>query len=683
MANYIDRTLIAEPPDAVKETTEYIALTGGELPVSKHSDRLLIDYFPNIIKDVREFKALMHAEQPEITGGEKVNGLFNEIELVLANQFVQTASIYGVRRWEKLIGIIPSSDDIIERKRIILARLREQLPYTYNKLEILLSNILGSGNFKINLYSEKYTLIITLTDFSNYKIGNVGALLVRVCPANLVLGLGNKDPLIFININGASLMFKLLAPIKEYTAFKGNHLDGSILLDGSWIFYVFQKFIEAISLNVDTFQLRNYGVQETWILLEVSLLNGKVKLDGSFLLSLGGQSPWNGMLLDGKAALNGLFSLLCERSYLSGTNEETGHIIFCKIIKIFSGIEGYLLNIQSIFHNYGFYGGDKFLDGKAQIDGLFRLEAGYEVLSGMKGPFLSLDVKMKNINAFYNRQIVFRFIDGLLNLGMHGNGKILNSSALLDGTYTLKTNLSFPGVKMSALNIAGEFHNYGLQGGCVFMDGTVNMDGSITFAVRESAIFSGMKEQPLKIIGKIKNINTILQFKCKYLASIRNYILSLRLGFSLLTTVKNEKPFPIKLRIGIITSVKNDYALSGHMRVIMSMRFKNVNNISEYQGYDVVVKFKNINTLSQTKFGTLAVRKNLSLALGRTDFSMSISSKNTEQLGYKQIVVAGSMARFETTLSGNISMDSRFLFDGSHKLDGSMILNYKFVKENL
>jgi hypothetical protein len=89
-------------------------------------DRLLIQYLPDVLKDVREYQALMFSEQPEFSA------LYTQISGLLNNQFVETSDEYGVKRWEKMLKIVPKSTCTLdERKFNILSKFSERLPYTY------------------------------------------------------------------------------------------------------------------------------------------------------------------------------------------------------------------------------------------------------------------------------------------------------------------------------------------------------------------------------------------------------------------------------------------------------------------------------------------------------------------------------------------------------------------------
>lgn len=145
-------------------------------------DRLLIDYVPHVLRTVKEFKALMDTEQPEI------DVLWGRLYDVLADQFVLDATGYGVARWEAILSLYPRGTDTLEQRKLaILARLNEKLPYTIRRLEQLLEVLCGADGFTVRLRHNEYTLAVVIELKVKDMLEDVGRLLHRVCPANLVI----------------------------------------------------------------------------------------------------------------------------------------------------------------------------------------------------------------------------------------------------------------------------------------------------------------------------------------------------------------------------------------------------------------------------------------------------------------------------------------------------------------
>jgi hypothetical protein len=147
--------------------------------------RRLIDYLPLAIKNVREYKAILNSgEQAELAS------LWDAVDAALNDQFVTTATLNGVQRWEAVLGVRPKGADSLDaRKFKILSRLNERLPYTLPVLKNMLQALCGEDGYDVEVLNETYTLIvkIALTAKSNFE--DVAVLLNKVVPANMVIDL--------------------------------------------------------------------------------------------------------------------------------------------------------------------------------------------------------------------------------------------------------------------------------------------------------------------------------------------------------------------------------------------------------------------------------------------------------------------------------------------------------------
>ena len=150
--------------------------------MSNYQDRLLIDYLPTVLKDTREFQAIMQSEQPEIFD------LFNEIQIALDNQFIQTLTTYGVERWEKILHIVPKiTFSLEERKFSIQSLLSKQLPYTIRMLEKWLIELCGDNAVAMEFNDDDQTLSVFVAIIGKNRLTDVETMLRKICPASLVI----------------------------------------------------------------------------------------------------------------------------------------------------------------------------------------------------------------------------------------------------------------------------------------------------------------------------------------------------------------------------------------------------------------------------------------------------------------------------------------------------------------
>ena len=144
-------------------------------------ERKLIDYLPNILKEITEYKIIQNDSlQPE------VNLAWQCTDKLLLDQFIETMAESGVKRWEKLLNIIPKGTlSLDERKFTIYTKLNENLPFTERMLEERLLNLCGKNNYSITLKENEYyiKILIGLKARNNYD--DVIELVNRIIPCNM------------------------------------------------------------------------------------------------------------------------------------------------------------------------------------------------------------------------------------------------------------------------------------------------------------------------------------------------------------------------------------------------------------------------------------------------------------------------------------------------------------------
>lgn len=140
----------------------------------------ITQYQPHFIRCTKEFQELAETENPELSF------LWKELEQVFSEQFIESLTKNGCKRWEKMIKIAPKQG-LEERRELIRARINEKLPFTDRMLEQMLDILLGEGGYKKELFPNKYTLIIRVSLSNRSRYIEVDKMLKRVVPVNLVL----------------------------------------------------------------------------------------------------------------------------------------------------------------------------------------------------------------------------------------------------------------------------------------------------------------------------------------------------------------------------------------------------------------------------------------------------------------------------------------------------------------
>ncbi len=140
------------------------------------NDRKLVDYLPPVLQTVLEFMAITDAQQPEFERA------WEALNLVMDNQFIDTATEEGVDLWEKELNIIPlNTETLEERKQRIKIAWTYGVVYTYNWLVGWLKTSCGETNRlpTINEYTLRVMLPVSvdyislLEDMRRYVSGNV------------------------------------------------------------------------------------------------------------------------------------------------------------------------------------------------------------------------------------------------------------------------------------------------------------------------------------------------------------------------------------------------------------------------------------------------------------------------------------------------------------------------------
>ena len=144
-------------------------------------DHNLIEYLPEFIQEYQEIKEIMAAEQVDVEAS------WDAVTNALNDQFVVDATETGISRWEKILSIVPMTTNTLdERKFRILARLNEQLPYTEEKLNEMLTSLCGENGYVLRVRPDEYTVLVKLAVANTVNYQSVIDMLDKVLPANLL-----------------------------------------------------------------------------------------------------------------------------------------------------------------------------------------------------------------------------------------------------------------------------------------------------------------------------------------------------------------------------------------------------------------------------------------------------------------------------------------------------------------
>ena len=138
----------------------------------------LWQYLPPFLRDFREMDKLLLAEEPEF------QQLAEKMGELLDDMFITTALDRGLKRYEALLGIKPSSSATVEQRRTnILAFWFDSMPFTIRALKERLAILQGNDN--VDAWTVGYLLHVR-TDLSTAaEIRAAADIITKMIPANL------------------------------------------------------------------------------------------------------------------------------------------------------------------------------------------------------------------------------------------------------------------------------------------------------------------------------------------------------------------------------------------------------------------------------------------------------------------------------------------------------------------
>lgn len=139
-------------------------------------------YAPEFLSEYKEIKTIYNCENIEL---EKI---WETLYSILDNAFVETASEYGVARWENIIGITAnkSVESLQFRKERILNRLTMMPPFTIRFLRKQLDTVIGAEKYDVYVDYANYTLYLESSASNQNWYEEISFTINKIKPANIV-----------------------------------------------------------------------------------------------------------------------------------------------------------------------------------------------------------------------------------------------------------------------------------------------------------------------------------------------------------------------------------------------------------------------------------------------------------------------------------------------------------------
>ena len=138
------------------------------------------DLWPPIMQELKEFQKIAEIEDSLF------EQLKQEIESIVNEQFISTATEKGIARREKMLKVVPFADDTLETRRFRVQSVwNDKLPYTYRVLLERLDSLCGPDGYVIELNAGEYSLNIKIELTKKRMFDEVVKITRQMVPANI------------------------------------------------------------------------------------------------------------------------------------------------------------------------------------------------------------------------------------------------------------------------------------------------------------------------------------------------------------------------------------------------------------------------------------------------------------------------------------------------------------------
>ena len=148
----------------------------------------LLDYLPEFIRDIKEIEVIMSVEENFLKNDS--DNLNLAVKNIFKDQFINTASEKGVKRYEDMLKIIAKETDELDVRRFrLFVRFNEKLPYTVPKLKEQLALLCGEDGYRLEVDVFNFNIIVRIELKSKRMVDEARAMLERMVPLNMCVDL--------------------------------------------------------------------------------------------------------------------------------------------------------------------------------------------------------------------------------------------------------------------------------------------------------------------------------------------------------------------------------------------------------------------------------------------------------------------------------------------------------------
>lgn len=234
---------------------------------------MLIDYYPRVVGQIREMKEICKAEQLEF------DNISKEIDRLLANMFITTSDEHGITRFEEELGIVPTPEQSIEERRIVIMIRVAKNNLSFKDILNLIQNY--SSEIDLTPDYDNGELSVIVGDAVN-NVGTIYKTLDRILGLNIYIYFA-YEATAFLEMIETSKAVEMETTVNWWLSNpKIWCLNGSAKLDGSKKLDAV-LWVQTVAVDLET----SVKVTETFKDITVTMqrncwyLDGSVRLDGS------------------------------------------------------------------------------------------------------------------------------------------------------------------------------------------------------------------------------------------------------------------------------------------------------------------------------------------------------------------------------------------------------------------
>lgn len=188
----------------------------------------LAGYVPEFLREIREFQQLYGAQESEL------KRLYEKMDELWKDSLIPVATIQGIRRFEKMMGLKSYPGDTLEERRASVSlEWNQQLPYTLPRLRERLEVVAGD-DYTLWVRGSAYELELQVID-QPYRVLQVLRDMTRqMIPAHLRFIFAGKYPAKIPTEVTAGTRLELASDFYARYNREFLYMNGSWLLDGCY-----------------------------------------------------------------------------------------------------------------------------------------------------------------------------------------------------------------------------------------------------------------------------------------------------------------------------------------------------------------------------------------------------------------------------------------------------------------